>query len=92
MTESPAVLFVCTGNICRSPLAEGAFRHAARQAGLAVTVDSAGTGNWHAGAPPDRRGRPRAPPPRGVISGGGGGGGEGGGFSRVTPKKPRGAR
>lgn len=55
MTESPAVLFVCTGNICRSPLAEGAFRHAARQAGLEVTVDSAGTGNWHAGAPPDRR-------------------------------------
>ncbi|MFT8816426.1 MAG: low molecular weight protein-tyrosine-phosphatase [Komagataeibacter saccharivorans] len=55
MTESPAVLFVCTGNICRSPLAAGAFRHAARQAGLAVTVDSAGTGNWHAGAPPDRR-------------------------------------
>ncbi|MEZ7136656.1 low molecular weight protein-tyrosine-phosphatase [Komagataeibacter sp. SM21] len=55
MTESPAVLFVCTGNICRSPLAEGAFRHAAGQAGLAVTVDSAGTGNWHAGAPPDRR-------------------------------------
>lgn len=55
MTESPAVLFVCTGNICRSPLAEGAFRHAARQAGLEVMVDSAGTGNWHAGAPPDRR-------------------------------------
>ncbi|MFT8791548.1 low molecular weight protein-tyrosine-phosphatase [Komagataeibacter saccharivorans] len=55
MTESPAVLFVCTGNICRSPLAEGAFRHAARPAGRAVTVYSAGTGNGPAGAPPDRR-------------------------------------
>lgn len=51
----PAVLFVCMGNICRSPLAEAAFRAAAERAGLPVTVDSAGTGNWHAGAPPDRR-------------------------------------
>ncbi|NVN37972.1 low molecular weight protein-tyrosine-phosphatase [Komagataeibacter swingsii] len=51
----PAVLFVCMGNICRSPLAEAAFRAAADRAGLPVTVDSAGTGNWHAGAPPDRR-------------------------------------
>ncbi|MBV1824192.1 low molecular weight protein-tyrosine-phosphatase [Komagataeibacter oboediens] len=56
MTDTaPAVLFVCMGNICRSPLAEAAFRAAARQAGLQVTVDSAGTGDWHAGAPPDRR-------------------------------------
>jgi protein-tyrosine phosphatase len=51
----PAVLFVCLGNICRSPLAEGAFRRAATQAGLAVRIDSAGTGNWHAGHPPDPR-------------------------------------
>ena len=51
----PAVLFVCLGNICRSPLAEGAFRHAASTAGLAVDIDSAGTANWHAGKAPDPR-------------------------------------
>ena len=55
MTSRPAVLFVCMGNICRSPLAEAAFRQAAQAAGLEVMVDSAGTGNWHAGSPPDRR-------------------------------------
>jgi protein-tyrosine phosphatase len=49
------VLFVCLGNICRSPLAEAAFRAAAEAAGLAVVVDSAGTGAWHVGAPPDPR-------------------------------------
>ena len=50
------VLFVCTGNICRSPMAEGAFRSMARQAGLgsAFTVDSAGTYGGHAGEPPSR--------------------------------------
>jgi protein-tyrosine phosphatase len=47
-----AVLFVCLGNICRSPTAEGVFRAMAAQAGLNVTVDSAGTGGWHAGDPP----------------------------------------
>lgn len=51
----PSVLFVCLGNICRSPLAEGAFRAAAEEAGLAVHADSAGTGNWHVGEPPDPR-------------------------------------
>ena len=50
-----AVLFVCLGNICRSPLAEGAFRAEAERLGLDVEVDSAGTGDWHAGEPPDRR-------------------------------------
>ena len=50
-----SVLFVCLGNICRSPLAEGALRAAAERAGIDVTVDSAGTGNWHAGSPPDPR-------------------------------------
>ncbi|WP_106639954.1 low molecular weight protein-tyrosine-phosphatase [Allosphingosinicella vermicomposti] len=50
-----SVLFVCLGNICRSPLAEAAFRDEAQRAGLAVTVDSAGTGDWHIGHPPDRR-------------------------------------
>lgn len=50
-----SVLFVCMGNICRSPLAEGAFRAEAQALGLDVLVDSAGTGGWHAGDPPDPR-------------------------------------
>jgi protein-tyrosine phosphatase len=51
------VLFVCLGNICRSPLAEGVFRHHLRRAGLVaeVEVSSAGTGAWHQGEPPDPR-------------------------------------
>ena len=51
------VLFVCLGNICRSPTAEGVFRHHVRETGLdgRITADSAGTGGWHAGDPPDRR-------------------------------------
>lgn len=52
-----AVLFVCLGNICRSPLAEAAFRLEAERLGLAVEVDSAGTGDWHRGHPPDPRAR-----------------------------------
>lgn len=55
LVRPPAVLFVCLGNICRSPLAEGAFRARAEAAGMDVISDSAGTGNWHAGEPPDRR-------------------------------------
>ena len=51
----PAVLFVCLGNICRSPLAEAAFRREAEAAGLEVEIDSAGTGDWHVGALPDPR-------------------------------------
>ena len=50
-----AVLFVCLGNICRSPLAEAAFRQEAQRRGLDVEIDSAGTGGWHVGDPPDRR-------------------------------------
>ena len=50
-----SVLFVCLGNICRSPLAEAAFRAEAQRLGLEVEVDSAGTGDWHIGHPPDRR-------------------------------------
>jgi protein-tyrosine phosphatase len=50
-----SVLFVCLGNICRSPLAEAALRAEAEKAGLDLTVDSAGTGDWHIGSPPDRR-------------------------------------
>ena len=51
------VLFVCLGNICRSPTAEGVLRHQLGQAGLAdqVTVASAGTGDWHIGKAPDAR-------------------------------------
>lgn len=51
------VLFVCTGNICRSPTAEGVLRDALADAGVAagVTVDSAGLEGWHAGDPPDPR-------------------------------------
>ncbi|PQO24586.1 phosphotyrosine protein phosphatase [Rhodobacteraceae bacterium WD3A24] len=55
MPNPPSVLFVCLGNICRSPLAEAALRHAAERAGLAVSADSAGTGDWHVGEPPDPR-------------------------------------
>jgi protein-tyrosine phosphatase len=50
-----SLLFVCLGNICRSPLAQGVFELRAAQAGLAVRVDSAGTGDWHIGHPPDKR-------------------------------------
>lgn len=51
------VLFVCTGNICRSPTAEGVFRALVEAAGLAgrIAVDSAGTIAYHAGEPPDER-------------------------------------
>ena len=51
------VLFVCTGNICRSPLAQGVFEEVVRREGLEdeVFVDSAGTGSWHVGHPPDER-------------------------------------
>lgn len=50
-----SVLFVCLGNICRSPLAEAALRAEAERLGLDLHVDSAGTGDWHVGRPPDRR-------------------------------------
>ena len=51
------VLFVCLGNICRSPLAEGIFKHLVEKAGLSdkISVDSAGTSGWHIGEPPDPR-------------------------------------
>ena len=52
-----SVLFVCLGNICRSPTAHGVFRHRISGHGLsdAVTVDSAGTSNYHPNSPPDAR-------------------------------------
>ncbi len=51
------VLFVCMGNICRSPLAQGTFENVLRREALEneVLVDSAGTGSWHVGDPPDER-------------------------------------
>ena len=53
------LLFVCLGNICRSPMAQGVFRHLAneRGAGELFELDSAGTGAWHIGNLPDRRAR-----------------------------------
>jgi protein-tyrosine phosphatase len=61
-TETPnrsprRILFVCLGNICRSPTAEGVFRHllAEEAAHLGIEVDSAGTGDYHIGEPPDPR-------------------------------------
>ena len=55
MTPSCAVLFVCLGNICRSPLAEAAFRQEAKKRGWDIKIDSAGLGSWHVGDPPDVR-------------------------------------
>jgi len=55
MKTIPSVLFVCLGNICRSPLAEAAFRKAAADAGLETVTDSAGTAAYHVGNPPDPR-------------------------------------
>ncbi|HSJ73859.1 MAG TPA: low molecular weight protein-tyrosine-phosphatase [Miltoncostaeaceae bacterium] len=51
------VCFVCLGNICRSPTAEAVMRHRVREAGLegVIEVESAGTGSWHVGHPPDAR-------------------------------------
>ncbi len=53
----PSVLFVCLGNICRSPAAEAVFRHLVEEnhLGHAIEIDSAGTAGWHAGNPPDDR-------------------------------------
>jgi len=62
MKEDTRVLFVCLGNICRSPAAEGVFLHLLAQQGLQerFVVDSAGTGGWHVGQPADRRMRAAA--------------------------------
>jgi protein-tyrosine phosphatase len=58
--SQPSILFVCLGNICRSPLAEAALRAEAVAAGLAITIDSAGIGGWHAGSAPDPRAQTEA--------------------------------
>lgn len=62
-TPSPKrILFVCMGNICRSPAAEGVFLHLLARSGVeeAFCVDSAGTGGWHVGKPADARMRAAA--------------------------------
>ncbi|MCA9273251.1 MAG: low molecular weight phosphotyrosine protein phosphatase [Phycisphaerales bacterium] len=57
MSDQTRLLFVCLGNICRSPMAEGIFLHLANEKGLSdrFIVDSAGTGAWHVGKRPDSR-------------------------------------
>jgi protein-tyrosine phosphatase len=51
----PHLLMVCLGNICRSPMAEGIMRQVAEDQGVEIVLDSAGTGHWHVGEPPDDR-------------------------------------
>jgi len=53
--KSTSVLIVCLGNICRSPMGEAVLRHTAKQRGVDIVVDSAGTGAWHIGEDPDDR-------------------------------------
>jgi protein-tyrosine phosphatase len=55
MKERRAILFVCTGNICRSPTAEAVLRHVAANEGIELRIASAGIGDWHVGSPPDER-------------------------------------
>jgi protein-tyrosine phosphatase len=68
MSSKIKVVFVCLGNICRSPTAEGVFRHHAEEEGVhgQLLIDSAGTGAWHVGESPDRRSAAAARQ-RGVI-------------------------
>ena len=68
MSQVVRVCFVCLGNICRSPTAEGIFRKLVADAGVAdrFAIESAGTGDWHVGDPPDRRSAATAKA-RGVV-------------------------
>lgn len=71
MVSRIGVLFVCMGNICRSPMAEGVFRHGVDQAGLnhSIQIDSAGTHGYHLGARPDPRAQAAAARRRYDLSG-----------------------
>ncbi|KJS04496.1 MAG: hypothetical protein VR73_14410 [Gammaproteobacteria bacterium BRH_c0] len=62
MGDRVRVLFVCLGNICRSPTAQGVFENLVKEAGLGdqIVIDSAGTGDWHLGKAPDQRARQAA--------------------------------
>lgn len=55
MSQKTSVLFICLGNICRSPTAEAVFKHKAANAGLDLIIDSAGTHGYHIGKAPDKR-------------------------------------
>jgi protein-tyrosine phosphatase len=55
MKERRSILFVCTGNICRSPTAEGVFKSLCGQKAIELRIESAGLGDWHVGQPPDER-------------------------------------
>lgn len=58
--KTPAILFICMGNICRSPTAEGVLRQRAKQAGLLLEIDSAATHAYHTGDAPDPRSQAHA--------------------------------
>jgi len=62
MKKKVSVLFVCMGNICRSPTAEGVFKHVVKQAGMQdeIIIDSAGTHAYHIGESPDKRSQAKA--------------------------------
>jgi protein-tyrosine phosphatase len=55
VTQKRAILFVCSGNICRSPTAEAVLRRLAAKEGIELRIASAGIGDWHAGSAPDER-------------------------------------